>query len=260
LGVTFLFKAGVDEQAGAYATGVLVLITSAAIAATITIWKSAPQWRVYFAVVSFVFVYTSFANMSERPEGVQIALFFIASVLVSSVISRAIRSTELRVEKVQMDEKAIQFIEDSLKTHQGEIRLLAHKYGMKDFREKERVARLVHSIQKDEGDFIFLEVVLSDSSKFAEDLLQVQGIEEGGNKILRCANPAVPNAIAAVLLDIRDHTHKIPHVYFGWTQGHPIASTFQYIFLGEGETATLTREILRSAEPYEERRPLVHVG
>ncbi len=260
LAVTYLFKAGVDEQAGAYATGVLVLITSAAIAATITIWQSAPRWRGYFAVVSFVFVYTSFANMSEKPEGVQIALFFIASVLVSSMISRAIRSTELRVDKLEMDEKALQFINESLNSHQGEIRLLAHKYGMKDLKEKERIARLLHSIQSEEGDFIFLEVELSDSSKFSEDLLRVKGIEEGGYKILRCANPAVPNAIAAILLDIRDRTHKIPNVYFGWTQGHPIASTFKYIFLGEGETATLTREILRSAEPYEERRPLVHVG
>ncbi len=260
LAVTYLFKAGVDEQAGAYATGVLVLITSAAIAATISAWQSASRWRGYFALVSFVFIYTTFANISERPEGVQIALFFIVSILVSSVVSRAIRSTELRVENVHMDNRAIKFIEESLKNHHGEIRLLAHRKGMKNFRDKERVARSVHSIQHEEGDFIFLEVELSDSSKFSEDLLQVQGIEEGGYKILRCTNPAVPNAIAAILLDIRDRTHKIPHIYFGWTEGHPIATIFQYIFLGEGETATLTREIVRSAEPYEERRPLVHVG
>jgi hypothetical protein len=259
-GVTLLFKAGVDEQAGAYATGVLVLITSATIAATISIWRNAPKLRAYFATVCFIFVYTSFANMSERPEGVQIALFFIASILIASILSRAVRSTELRVEKVQIDDKAMAFIEEALKSHDGEVRLLAHRSGMKDLQEKETRSRLQHSIHKEQGDFIFLEVELSDASEFSEDLLHVTGHEVNGYKILRCANPAIPNAIAAILLEVRDRIEKIPHVYFGWAEGHPIANTIKYIFLGEGETAILTREVLRSAEPFDERRPLVHVS
>lgn len=259
-GVTMLFRASVDEQAGAYATGVLVLITSAAIAATISVWRERPRLKAYFLVTCFVFVYTCFANMSERPEGLQIAIFFILSILIASVLSRAIRSTELRVEKIHVDEKAWAFIDQALTSHPGEIRLLAHRAGMKDYKEKERQARLVHGIQKDEGEFIFLEVILSDSSEFAEDLLEVVGHEVNGYRVIRCSSPAVPNAIAAFLLEIRDRTKKIPHVYFGWTEGHPISYTIKYIFLGEGETATLTREILRSAEPYEERRPIVHVA
>lgn len=260
-GVTFYFKASVDEQAGAYATGVLVLITSAAIAATISVWRTSNKAvKTYFAAVCFIFVYTTFANMSERPEGAQIALFFIGSILFASILSRFMRATELRVEKVQIDEKAQGFIEQMLTTHRGEVRLLAHRHGMKDFKQKEAFARLAHSIQDEEGDFIILEVELSDASEFSEDLLEVRGYEESGYKILRCSNPAVPNAIAAILLEIRDRTNKIPHVYFGWSQGHPIGHTFKYIFFGEGETATITREILRSSEPYEERRPFVHVG
>lgn len=259
-GVTILFRASVDEQAGAYATGVLVLITSAAIAATISVWSEKPRLKAYFLIICFVFVYTCFANMSERPEGVQIAIFFILSILIASVLSRAMRSTELRVEKIHVDEKALAFIDQALTSHPGEIRLLAHRAGMKDYKEKERQARLVHGIQKDEGEFIFLEVTLSDSSEFAEDLLEVVGHEVNGYRVIRCSSPAVPNAIAAFLLEIRDRTKKIPHVYFGWTEGHPISYTIKYIFLGEGETATLTREILRSAEPYEERRPIVHVA
>lgn len=259
-GVTYLFEAGVDEQAGAYATGVLVLITSAAIAATITVWQQKLRRRFYFLVISIIFVYTSFANMSERPEGLQIAIFFIFSILVASVVSRALRATELRVEKVHFDAKALSFIEQALTSHFGEIRLLAHKAGMKDFRDDELRSRFVHSIQQPEGDFIFLEVSLSDASEFSEDLLEVTGHEESGYKILRCSNSAVPNAIAAILLEIRDRTKKIPHAYFGWTQGHPIQHMIRYIFLGEGETATLTREILRGAEPYEDRRPIVHVA
>jgi hypothetical protein len=259
-GVTLLFKADVDAQAGAYATGVLVLITSAAIAATISVWNKGIKQRTYFALVGFIFVYTSFANMSERPEGVQIALFFIACVLVASLISRAVRATELRVESVQFDSTALSFIDDALHNHQGVVRLVAHRFGMKDLAEKEARSRLLHSVQREEGNLIFLEVELHDSSEFRRHLLNVKGVEEDGHKILRCSNPAIPNAIAAVLLYIRDRTKKLPHVYFGWSPGHPIENTIRYIFLGEGETATLTREILRSAEPLEERRPFVHVS
>jgi hypothetical protein len=255
-----MFKAGVDEQAGAYATGVLVLITSAAIAATCTIWNSGWKLRAYFSTVSFIFVYTCFANMAERPEGVQIALFFIASVLIASLLSRAMRATELRVDRVTFDETALMFFEEALNTYMGEIRILAHKAGMKDFKEDETRSRFIHSIQPNEGNFIFLEVKLSDASEFSEDNLEVTGHVENGFHILRCSNPAIPNAIAAVLLEIRDRTQKVPNAYFNWTEGHPVGYAVKYIFLGEGETAPLTREILRGAEPYTERRPIVHVG
>jgi hypothetical protein len=259
-GVTILFRANVDAQAAAYATGVLVLITSAALAATISIWNRIPSLRFYFIVISFIFIYTSFANMSERPEGVHIALFFVASMLTASILSRAIRSTELRVHDVTMDYKANEFIDLALKQHWGEIRLLPHRRGMRDFRQKEERSRFVHSIQKAEGDFIFLEVDLSDSSEFSHDLLEVTGHEEDGYKILRCTSPAIPNAIAALALKIRDRTGKVPHIYFSWAEGHPITHTLTYVFLGEGETAMVTREILRGVEIDDAKRPVVHVG
>jgi hypothetical protein len=259
-GVTIIFKADVDAQAAAYATGVLVLITSAAIAATMAVWRQFPAWKAYFVMVTFIFVYTSFANMSERPEGVHIALFFITAILIASVLSRGIRSTELRIHKVQFDDKATAFIDQSMKDKDGRIRLLPHRYGMKDFNLKEHRSRNVHSIQLEEGDFIFVEVELSDSSEFFHDLLEVTGHVEGRHKIFRCSSPAIPNAIAAIALDIRNRTGKTPDIYFSWAEGHPIAQTLQYIFFGEGETAMVTREILRGVEIDEARRPVVHVG
>ena len=258
--VTIMFKADVDAQAAAYATGVLVLITSASVAATLVVWRRSIAVRAYFCFITFVFIYTAFANMSERPEGVHIALFFITAILIASVTSRAIRSTELRVDAVHFDEMAQSFIDSALGSHWGEIRILPHRSGMYDFRQKVEHARRVHSIQEDEGDFIILEVDLTDSSEFSHDLLEVRGEEQNGHKILRCSSPAVPNAIAAILLSIRDRSGKTPNVYFSWTDGHPIAYTLKYIFLGEGETAMVTREILRSEELSEHKRPVVHVG
>jgi hypothetical protein len=68
------------------------------------------------------------------------------------------------------------------------------------------------------------------------------------------------SAQATLLLNLRDQTGKIPHVYFGWSEGNPIAYLIRYILFGEGDTAPVTREILRQAEEDPELRPSVHVG
>jgi len=258
--VTIIFKADVDAQAGAYATGVLVLITSAALASAITSWQKGSPKRFVFTAISLVFIWTSIVNMTQRPEGVRIALFFVFSILISSFVSRAMRSTELRVEEVKLDKKATEFITAATLEHWGEVRLLANRAGTGFLTEKEARARAIHSIQEREGNFIFLEVEPEDVSEFSDTVLEVTGHDIDGHHVLRCKSLAVPNAIAAVLLHVRDKTKKIPHVYFGWTEGHPIIYTFKYIFFGEGETATLTREIIRSTEENDFKRPLVHVA
>ena len=106
---------------------------------------------------------------------------------------------------------------------------------------------------------LFYEIEISDASEFTGEL-QICGVEVAGYKILRTKAPAVPNAIAALLLHLRDKTGKIPHVYFGWSEGNPIQYLIRYILFGEGDTAPVTREILRQAELDPEIRPSVHVG
>ena len=99
----------------------------------------------------------------------------------------------------------------------------------------------------------------SDASEFA-DVLKIHGEYVDGYRVLRTESPAVPNAIAAFLLYLRDKTGKLPHVYFGWSEGNPLAYLLKYIAFGEGDTAPTAHEVLRQAEKDPERRPTVHVG
>lgn len=257
--VTMLFKADVDAQAGAYATGVLVLMTSAALAVTLNFWKRSKGKAWIFLNITAVFVYTSAVNMHERPEGLHIASFFIGTILATSIISRAIRSLELRIQQVVFDPMALQFVRDSI-SQTDQIDLLAHRPGGMDYLSKEEETRKVHRLTHSEAEFIFLEVEVSDASEFIGDCLEVKGVEIDGIKIFRCNSPAIPNAIAAIMMHLRDETGKIPHAYFGWTEGNPLAYVFKYIFLGEGETAPVTREILRELEKNPDKRPRIHVG
>jgi len=102
-------------------------------------------------------------------------------------------------------------------------------------------------------------VTVVDPSEF-ESMLKVTGEERFGYRILRVESATVGNTIAAVLLHIRDRTAKLPHVYFGWTEGNPVVHLLRYLIFGDGDVPPITREVLRQAEPDRERRPLVHVG
>ena len=99
----------------------------------------------------------------------------------------------------------------------------------------------------------------ADVSDFA-NVLHVAGMDIGGYRVLRCSSPAIPNAIAGLLLDLRDRTGSIPHAYFGWTEGNPITYLLKFLAFGEGDTAPVTREVLRQTEHDPLRRPRVHVG
>lgn len=257
--VTWVFHANVDAQAGAYATGILVLFTSAAYAVVLFAWKEGLLKRIMFGLILAVFVYTSIANMIERPEGLQIASFFIVSILFTSLVARAFRSLELRIRCVQFDDCANKILEEALQ-ESGQICLLAHRPGGSRYSHKEAETRRIHKLSKEDASLIFLEVSSRDPSEFMDECLNVYGVENDGFRILRCQSPAVPNAIAAILLHFRNKTGTIPQAYFGWTEGNPFTYVFKYVFLGEGETAPVTREILREIEPDPAKRPIVIVG
>ncbi|HWB16402.1 MAG TPA: hypothetical protein VG538_08340 [Vicinamibacterales bacterium] len=253
--VTFIFNADVVQQGGAYATGVLMLMTSAAIAVAMAV----RPMRGRFTIVAVVFVYTTAVTIVREPQGIQIAGWFIVTIVVASFVSRVLRSTEIRIEGVSYDETAARFLQEAA-GHET-LRIIANRpdTGLPDEYARKLVdARRSHHLPTD--DFVlFLEVRPGDASNFS-DVLNVTGVDVEGYRVLRCTSPAIPNAIAGLLLDMRDRTHSIPHAYFGWSEGNPFAYLLKFLAFGEGDTAPVCREVLRQAEPDPERRPRIHVG
>lgn len=256
--ITYIFDANVEAQGGAYATGVLVLMTSAAIAVTISAWFRKQKVKWIFLSIAMVFAYTTLTNIVERPDGIKIASLFILGIVAASFISRAMRTTEIRIQKIKLDKTAQQFIDELA---EGEIRIVTNRRETGDvgeYRFKELEKRSDNHIPANDP-ILFYEIDIGDASEFSGKL-EICGVDVAGYRILRTHAPAVPNAIAALLLHLRETTNKIPHVYFGWSEGNPIQYLIRYILFGEGDTAPVTREILRQAEPDPELRPSVHVG
>ncbi|NWL11384.1 amino acid transporter [Paenarthrobacter nitroguajacolicus] len=257
--VTIIFQADVNAQGGAYATGVLVLITSASIAVTLSARRKKQRAQVIgFGLISLVFVYTTVVNSIERPDGLKIAALFILGIMVVSFTSRMRRAFELRATHIKMDEKALEFTANA---SEGPVRIIAHEpkhLSASRYREKLQHAQQASHLPVD-CDAVFIEVIVDDSSDFEQEL-QVVGKLRHGFKILEVHSNNVPNTVAAVLLHIRDVTGFMPHIYFRWTEGNPISNLSKFLFFGEGEIAPVTREVLREAEPDITRRPWVHVG
>ncbi|WP_018297701.1 APC family permease [Corynebacterium lubricantis] len=257
--VTLVFRASVTQQAGAYATGVLVVITSGAIAVTLYAKGAA---RGYFAVVSVIFIATTVANIIERPDGIRVAAWFILCIIVFSFASRMWRAYELRDVGVTWDEKA----ETILSAHTTGNRInivpfaphLVTNTDEDELRSKDQEIRQNNHL--DEESVVYLEIQLRDPSAFSEQLHVEGRTDEDGRAILSVCASSVANSLAVIAIHIGKNFNVLPTLYFDWAQGSPWLQTLRYIFLGKGQVATETREILRRAIADESKRPRIHVG
>jgi hypothetical protein len=118
--------------------------------------------------------------------------------------------------------------------------------------------RRLHGLGQDDSIYFF-EVERGDTSDFTE-YISITGFRDGDNRVLHTRSATVANAIAALLIHLKRTTGCIPHVYFHWTELSPFVNAMRFIFLGEGDTAPLTHEILRRAVKDPAKRPVVHVS
>ena len=258
--ITLAFRADVNAQAGAYATGILAMMVSASVA--VTIGAAHLQQRrstAAFSLLTLILLYALVENVVEAPDGIAISMMFIAGILTVSLASRLTRALELRVDDVQLDSKAQLFIRDCARRT---IRLVANEPDERDraeYADKKRQVLSDHDLTDDQ-DFIFVEITVADPSEFASQL-DVHGVTMHKKyRVLTFQSATVPNAFAALLLHIRDITNRQPHLYLEWTEGNPVANFFRFLFLGIGEVAPVTREVLRRAEPDPSRRPRIHAA
>ncbi|CAN5235821.1 hypothetical protein BH11CYA1_BH11CYA1_32690 [soil metagenome] len=205
----------------------------------------------------FIAISVGIGWLARGLDGLTIAAIFALMVVI--LITVTVRTRDRKI-TIKLDERAQAFVQESACEHMGVLRLLAQKFGSRDYEKLQQDARRKHSIQKEEGNFIFVEVEPKDGQ--STDCLLVTGHEVENHRVLRCQSHAVADAIAALLLHLRDdkQVNKVPHIYMSWSEIHPLAYALRYAIFGEGETAPLIREKLRSQEHEPANRPIVHVA
>jgi hypothetical protein len=261
--VTWIFKANVDAQGGAYATGVLVLMTSACVATVIDIWGNRQgSWvrRVSwpFALITAVFIYTTVANEIEKGfQGLTIASFFIAAILATSLYSRVSRSHELRFGGFQIPDPTSKLLWDAIRDLDITI-LVPHRPGRRSLPEKESAIRREHRIPRDLM-IVFIQVELSDASEFTQQpTLHVE--QEQGRYVMKITGAAsIAHTLAAVSLEMAK-VGRPPEIHFGWTDESPVSGTLGFLLFGEGNVPWVVRELLRRAEPDADKRPLIIIA
>ena len=260
--VTWVFNADVTAQSDAYATGVLVLMTSAAVATVIDKWRKRTgtlggRLSVPYLLVTLVFVYTTAAVVFEKPVGLKIALCFIAVIMVTSLASRLARSHELRFAGFKMADPSSRLLWDTIRHEELSV-LVPHRPGRRSLAEKERTIRREHRIPRDLM-ITFIEVELADTSEFVGEPVMTVFQEEGRYVVKITGAASIAHTLAAVALEMKK-VGKPPEIHFGWTEESPVSGTLGFLLFGEGNVPWAVRELLRRAEPDPEKRPLIIIA
>jgi hypothetical protein len=260
--VTWVFDASVSKQGGAYATGVMALLFAACVASVIDVYrKREGTWarRVHwgYAVIAVVFLYTTVAIVFEKPDGIKIAGCFIVAVIVSSMVSRVMRSTELRFSGFAYANDQSRFLWDSMKHIEFPI-LVPHRPGRRPLDSKEEDIRRVHRLDLDVP-IVYIEASVGDPSEFVH-VPRLEVLESHGRFVLRVTRcHSIAHVIAAVSLEL-SKVGKPPEIHFGWSDENPLAANVRFVLFGEGNVPWMVRELIRKAEPDPTRQPRIVIG
>jgi hypothetical protein len=260
--ITVLFRASVTAQMGAYATSVLVLLSSASVAAVLDFWRRRSgrwyrrlSWP--FALISAFLLLSSLAAIFSNPDGLLIALCFVFAIVMTSILSRAIRSTELRFQGFQFKDAHSRFLWECLQYVEFPV-LVPHRPGQHSLLVKEQQIRQRHRLSA-EVPLVFVEAELGDVSDFYHRPL-VEVLREDERFIVRIRGcVSIPHVLAAAALEL-SKVGKPPEMHFGWSDESPIAANLSFLLFGQGNVPWMVRELLHKAEANPERRPQVIIG
>jgi len=252
--VTVIFNADVDAQGGAYATGVLVLMTSAAVAVALALWREKRHLpSLYFWLLTIIFTYTLVDNVFVRPDGVIIASIFIVAVLVLSFVSRWLRAIELRVENMVFADPESEALFAEMRGKKVSMVPLAHFTP----KRRERKALEIHELYRVvPGPLAFINVQLADDTSEFTSEMRVAVTREGPNYLVRVHGAvAIANGIAFV----SEQLDPIA-IFLQLTQRNNLEQALKYLLWGEGETGIMVYEILVhywDSTPEEDVRPML---
>jgi hypothetical protein len=236
--ITLVFRADVNAQGGAYATGVLVLMSSAALASAVSLWKEHSfALSLYCWGVVMVFAYTTGANIVERTDGIIIATFFILFILFVSGISRYFRSTEFRVEGHRFCDAESQRLWDQLCREKANL-VPVDSLDPEVRRSHER--QMAHYYRLS-GPLAFVSVNLLDNRSEFLSPIEISVKKEGGEYLIK-ASQAVAKANTIAYLSELMHPAGI---FVRLTRLNPMRQSFRYLLLGEGETGLMVYSILQ---------------
>lgn len=267
--VTWCFRADVSSQGGAYATGVLVLMTSAAIGSLVDLSRkprpAEPTLKLRrrlmlaaFGLISLVFIYTTAANVIERPDGIIIASIFIACVLGMSIISRVWRSRELRLNEFRFENESARMLWTDLCADGGFRVLVPHRPGSRSLTDKEREVRRKHRIPA-EVPLLFLEVHYGDTSEFHNSpVISVRQEEERFILVARDV-ASVSHTIAQIAIELGKSGAPLD-IVFGWSIGNSMRLAVEFVLFGQGDVPNSVFDLLENAIPDPQKRPTVLVG
>ncbi len=261
LTVTLIFKADVAAQGGAYATGVLVLMTSACVGTLVNIWRAGLRsiWdlvtRSYFGLVTLVFIYTTAANIWERPDGVKIAGCFIVGTLAIAGISRYRRAFEIRFDGFRFVDPADEMLWTDM-VQSGIPFLVPHRPSHRSLTEKVREIRANHRIPADYL-VVFVEVERGDTSEFL-NRPRLNIMQDEDHLLIRVTEASsISHTIAVIARELSRNCSGGTEVLFGWSEGKPLDLAIGFVLFGEGNVPTMVRELLRDVE---HNRPRVAVA
>jgi hypothetical protein len=235
--ITLIFGASVEAQSGAYATGVLVLILSAAFAATLALWRER-RWGLafYTGILCLVFAYTLADNCLERPDGLIIGTVFTVLLILGCAVSRSIRSVEFRIPHGYFADVESQRL--GPETRGKKVHLVPIPSASADARRTKRAEIVRHYNVR--GPFLFLHVNLLDNRSEFSAPLEVSLRKEGNDYVGEVFGAlAIANTIAYVS-EIIDPIS----VFIGLTRRGLMAQAIRYLLFGEGETGLMVYTIL----------------
>ena len=251
--VTLVFDADVEAQSGAYATGVLVLILSAAFAATLALWRER-RWgmAVYSGILCLVFAYTLADNCVERPDGLIIGSIFTILLMLASGLSRSMRSVEFRIPHGYFTDVESWRMGPELRGKKVHLVPVADSSAEARRRKRAEIARHY----KVEGPFLFLHVNLLDNRSEFSAPLEVTLRKEGDDYVGEVYGAiAIANTIAYVSEAIDPIS-----IFLGLTRRDLMGQAVRYLLFGEGETGLMVYTILLRYwdwTPEEDVRPLI---